>query len=180
MRRSRRRVEGFSIKEDDHILAAPLAPWHLRSDEDSAFPLASPRDWKGAVVRAVIARAEPPWLVPQPVTSRRRRLARNCVSRREREQAFDAPDFVLFHKAAGEIRVSIVGLHGRHLKDADVKQRALASFATAFGADFHRAEAVTEVDGRLKVIDMQLAAVRDADVAGNRSRHRPLSRCRRL
>ena len=78
------------------------------------------------------------------------------------------PDFVFFHEVRGEIMASIVDPHGHHLDDADLKLKALARFAADYGACFHRIEAVAEVDSRMKVIDMQIAAVRDAVLVGKR------------
>ena len=40
--------------------------------------------------------------------------------------------------------------------------KALARFAGVHGEAFHRIEALTEVDGRMKVIDMKIEGVRDA------------------
>jgi hypothetical protein len=42
-----------------------------------------------------------------------------------------------------------------------MKLRALASFAEAYGYAFHRIEAVAEVDGSMKVIDMEEPLVRE-------------------
>ena len=52
--------------------------------------------------------------------------------------------------------------HGHHLDDALMKLKALARFAGIYGEAFHRIEALTEVDGRMKVIDMKIGAVRES------------------
>jgi len=65
-----------------------------------------------------------------------------------------------------EIVASIVDPHGHHLDDAATKLKALAAFASDFGNAFHRIEVVAEVDGRMKVVDMQLPTVREAVLAG--------------
>ena len=57
---------------------------------------------------------------------------------------------------------SILDPHGHHLEDALMKLKALARFAGAYGEAFHRIEALTEVDGRMKVIDLKMAEVRQA------------------
>jgi hypothetical protein len=79
------------------------------------------------------------------------------------------PDFVFFHEVRGEIVASIVDPHGHHLEDAAAKLKALASFAADFGSAFHRIEAVAEIDGHMKVIDMQLPTVREAVLAGKQA-----------
>jgi hypothetical protein len=71
------------------------------------------------------------------------------------------PDFVFFHDVKGVIRASIVDPHGHHLDDAEIKLKALARFAADYGTEFHRLEAIAELDGRMRVIDMQVPAVRE-------------------
>ena len=65
------------------------------------------------------------------------------------------PDFVFFNEVGGKIVASIVDPHGHHLEDSLVKLQALARFAGTYGDEFHRIEALAEVDGRMRVIDMQ-------------------------
>ena len=55
---------------------------------------------------------------------------------------------------------SILDPHGHHLDDALMKLKALAAFAATYGDAFHRIEALAEVDGRMKVIDMKTDAAR--------------------
>ena len=43
-----------------------------------------------------------------------------------------------------------------------MKLKALARFADTYGEAFHRAEALAEVDGRMRVIDMKIGAVRQS------------------
>jgi type III restriction enzyme len=50
-----------------------------------------------------------------------------------------------------------------------MKLKALARFAGAYGESFHRIEALAEVDGRMKVIDMKIDAVCDAVLVGKQS-----------
>jgi hypothetical protein len=75
------------------------------------------------------------------------------------------PDFVFFHKVAGKIVASILDPHGHHLDDALMKLKALARFAGTYGEAFHRIEALAEVDGQMKVIDMKIEAVGKAVLA---------------
>jgi hypothetical protein len=44
--------------------------------------------------------------------------------------------------------------------------KALATFASDYGPSFHRIEALAEVDGTMKVIDMQQSAVRSEVLHG--------------
>jgi type III restriction enzyme len=79
------------------------------------------------------------------------------------------PDFVFFNEVDGQIVASIIDPHGHHLDDAAMKLRALASFAETYGDAFHRIEAVAEVDGGMKVIDMQKPLAREAVLTGGQS-----------
>ncbi len=65
------------------------------------------------------------------------------------------PDCVFFHEIQGKFVASILDPHGYHLDDALMKLKALAAFAATYGDAFHRIEALAEVDGRMKVIDMK-------------------------
>lgn len=73
------------------------------------------------------------------------------------------PDFLFFAKGAdGSIAVDIIDPHGSFLADALPKLRGLADFAETHGEVFRRVEAVDEIDGALKVLDLTDAAVREA------------------
>src|SRR5258708_25099869 len=79
------------------------------------------------------------------------------------------PDFVFFHEIGGKIVASILDPHGHHLDDALMKLKALARFAGTYGEAFHRIEALTEVDGRMKVIDMKIETVRESVLVAKQS-----------
>ena len=72
------------------------------------------------------------------------------------------PDFVFFAETNGKIEASIVDPHGTHLSDALPKLRGLADFAEEFGQEFHRIEAVAQVDDEtLRVLDLKDSEVRN-------------------
>jgi hypothetical protein len=50
-----------------------------------------------------------------------------------------------------------------------MKLKALARFAGTYGDAFHRIEALAEVDGRMRVVDMKLEAAREAVLFGNQT-----------
>jgi hypothetical protein len=71
------------------------------------------------------------------------------------------PDFIFFSSDGEDVRVSIVDPHGFHLGDALPKLRGLVEYATEFGSEFHRIEAVAEMtDKKLRVLDLKSLAVR--------------------
>jgi type III restriction enzyme len=47
-----------------------------------------------------------------------------------------------------------------------MKLKALATFAGTYGEAFHRIEALAEVDGRMKAVDLKIDAVREAVLVG--------------
>ena len=170
LRPPRTRIEGFSlVEEDGQIAAAPLAPLHLMSDEDGQFPLTSLNKWEREVVLAELARPNVRGWYRNPS-----RAAVDSLGIAYRDDDTGNwrsmhPDFVFFHEVGGKIVASILDPHGHHLDDALMKLKALARFAGTYGEAFHRIEALAEVDGRMKVIDMKIDAVREAVLVAKQS-----------
>jgi hypothetical protein len=75
------------------------------------------------------------------------------------------PDFVFLAEQNGRIVADIIDPHGIHLADALPKLRGLAIYAAEHPQDYRRIEAVAEVGGRLRRLDMTRLDVREA-VAG--------------
>ncbi len=163
LRRPRTRIEAFTVIEDDGQLAmAPLAPLHLISDESGQFPLTSLNSWEWEVVFAELARPNLRGWYRNPS-----RAAVDSLGIAYRDDGTGNwrsmhPDFVFFHEVGGQIVASIIDPHGHHLDDALMKLKALAAFADRFGDAFHRIEALTKVDGQMRVIDMKLDTTREA------------------
>jgi hypothetical protein len=169
LRPPRTRIEGFSIEEAGQIAAAPLAPLHLMSDENGQFPLTSLNSWEREVVLAEISRPSVRGWYRNPS-----RAAVDSLGIAYRDDTTGNwrsmhPDFVFFHEVGGKIVASIVDPHGHHLDDAVMKLKALATFARTYGEAFHRIEALAEFDGRLKVIDMKIEAVRESVLVSNQT-----------
>ena len=73
------------------------------------------------------------------------------------------PDFVFFSQQVdGSIIADIVDPHGHHLADSLPKLHGLARYAEANGHLYGRIEAVSEVEGRYRVLDLQKSDVRAA------------------
>jgi type III restriction enzyme len=163
LRPPRTRIEGFSvIEEDGQIAAAPLAPLHLMSDENGQFPLTSLNNWERDVVRAELSRPNVRAWYRNPS-----RAAVDSLGIAYRDDSTGNwrsmhPDFVFFHEVDGKIVASIVDPHGLHLSDALMKLKALATFASKYDEAFYRIDALSEVEGRMRVVDMKIDAVRDA------------------
>lgn len=72
------------------------------------------------------------------------------------------PDFIFFAEHDGMVVTNIVDPHGVHLADALPKLRGLAAYAARHGQTFRRIEAIAEVGGRLRVLDLTREEVRTA------------------
>ncbi len=154
LRRPRTRIEGYSVEEGDQIIPAQLVALHLMSDADGQFPLTTLNGWEREIVATELARPNARGWYRNPS-----RAAVDSLAIAYRGDTGNwrtmHPDFVFFHEVRGKVVASIVDPHGHHLEDALIKLKALASFAKRYGASFHRIEAVAEVDGKMRLIDMQ-------------------------
>jgi type III restriction enzyme len=168
LRPPRTRIEGFSSAGDalGLIVPAQLVPLHLMSDQAGQFPLTSLNKWEQKVVLAELQR---PTLRAWYRNPSRAAVDSLGIAYRDPTGNWRSmhPDFVFFHEVAGKIVASIVDPHGHHLPDAKLKLQALAEFASAFGGEFHRIEALSEVDDRMRVIDLKVPTVREVVLLGD-------------
>ena len=72
------------------------------------------------------------------------------------------PDFVFFAEQGGTIVVDIIDPHGFYLADALPKLKGLARYAESHSQIYRRIEAVAETGGKLRVLDLTRADVRQA------------------
>ncbi len=72
------------------------------------------------------------------------------------------PDFIFLAEVDGEIVADIVDPHGFHLADALPKLQGLAAYAETHSQNYRRIEAVAEIGGKLRVLDLTRADVREA------------------
>lgn len=160
LKRPRTRMEDFAVVLDDGQTAvAPVAKRHLMADDAGDFPLSSLNLWEIKVVESELARDScKAWYRNPP----RAAVDSLGVSYRDGSGNWRSmhPDFVFFEEVGGGMAVSIVDPHGHHLEDSLTKLQALADFAEKHGAKFHRIEALAEVDGQMRVLDLQRADVR--------------------
>lgn len=71
------------------------------------------------------------------------------------------PDFVFLAEHDGEIVADIVDPHGFHLADALPKLKGLSRYAENHSEDFRRIEAVADVSGTLRALDLTREDVRE-------------------
>ena len=163
----RSRMEDYaSVDEAGQLGVAPLVGKHLMSDEDSLFPIASLNDWERDVVAAELKRPGVVGWYRNPA-----RVAVDSLGITYRDAVGNwrslHPDFLFFTEIGGTVRASIVDPHGHHLDDSLVKLKGLASFAQEHGGEFHRIEAVSKIGTTMRILDLQLPAVREALIRGD-------------
>lgn len=137
-------------------------PNHLMADEAGQFPLASiDSSWETRVLDSEMNQPGFAAWYRNPSRASDDSLA---IAYRDGAGGWRrmCPDFLFFTETNGKVQASIVDPHGTHLSDALPKLRGLASFAAEFGEEFHRIEAVAQVDDEtLRVLDLKDPAVRD-------------------
>ena len=74
------------------------------------------------------------------------------------------PDFSFFAEQDGKVVADIIDPHGFHLADALPKLQGLAHYAETHHDVFRRVEAIAEVGGKLRVLDLANADVHQAVV----------------
>ena len=72
------------------------------------------------------------------------------------------PDFIFFAEQDGKIVADIVDPHGSYLAEAIPKLQGLARYAEMHPGVFRRVEVIAEAGGKLRVLDLTRADVRQA------------------
>ncbi|GAB3847853.1 DEAD/DEAH box helicase [Nesterenkonia populi] len=161
--RPRNRIGDFKVLDDQgHEKPAPVREKHLMANADGLFPVTKLNDWEMDVLDAELAKSTTlAWYRNPP------RQATDSVGISYRGPRGDLhtmhPDFVFFERGAdGEVVPSIIDPHGHHLGDAITKLEALRQFSRDYGDEFNRIEALTQLRGVPKVLDLKDEAVRVA------------------
>ena len=79
------------------------------------------------------------------------------------------PDFIFFVEQHGKVVADIVDPHSIHLADAIPKLQGLARYAETHPGVFRRVEAIAEVGGKLRVLALTRADVRQAVMEAKRA-----------
>ncbi len=147
--------------EDSNGNMLPTVDRHLMSTASGARPVDDLNDWERLVLDHELSRPDSVAWYRNPSRASADSLA---IAYQDAQGAWRrmCPDFLFFQRVGGTVRISIVDPHGTHLRDALPKLRGLAKYTGEYGELFHRIEAVAEVDGRLRVLDLQQEAVRAA------------------
>ncbi|MEP5622286.1 MAG: hypothetical protein ABJP82_06855, partial [Hyphomicrobiales bacterium] len=131
----------------------PSFSGHLLCDKDGRFPDVL-NEWETKVLSVEMARdgrigwyRNPPRAAPESLGIVYDDAGNNELLR---------PDFIFFSKGAeGDIVAEIVDPHGHHLADALPKLHGLVRYADRYGHLFNRIEAMSEVGGEMRVLDLQ-------------------------
>ncbi|MCA9253723.1 MAG: DEAD/DEAH box helicase family protein [Phycisphaerales bacterium] len=154
------RYEPTSVREPDGSeRAIPTYERHLLCDEQGFYP-AELLGWEQAVLEAECKRTGFQFWYRNPDRPSQDSLGIAYVE--DNDTRIVRPDFIFFAKAKGEIVADIIDPHGTHLADALPKLRGLARYAEVHAKRYRRIEAVAEEGGKLRVLDLTRAEVREA------------------
>jgi len=161
LRRPRNRLEDFADQDGELVVDVDLVDCHLMSDNQGKFPIESLNEWEKSVVRNELQRDDCVAWYRNPSVSAADSLG---VTYRDAVGNWRAlhPDFIFFNRVKGTVRPSIVDPHGHHLDDARVKLVGLAEYAEKYGSHFLRIDSLADVNGEMRVLDMQDKTTRDA------------------
>ena len=149
------------LREDGSEAALPLFESHLLCDEVGKFPNQFDSSWERKVLDAELALANAVAWYRNPSTPKPESLG--IIYKEDQEARILRPDFIFFTEdEEGEIHASIVDPHGHHLAESLPKLKGLRDYAAKYGAEFSRIEAIAEIDGTLRSLDMQNSKVREA------------------
>jgi hypothetical protein len=156
------RLEPTKVLENGTESKIPTYPNHLLCAEDGSYP-AILNGWERTVVAAESMRAGAKCWYRNPDRPSQDSLGIAYMD--EDTTKIVRPDFVFFAEEGGKIVADLVDPHGVQLVDAVPKLQGLARYAETHSKFFRRVEAVAEAGGRLRVLDLTRAEVRQAVMA---------------
>jgi type III restriction enzyme len=133
---------------------------HMLCDADKLFP-DELNVWERAVLEVEMGKVDRVAWYRNPARASQDSLG--IVYDDADEKRLVRPDFVFFSQQGDSgVIADIVDPHGHHLADSLPKLHGLAHYAEANGHRYGRIEAVSEVDGQYRVLDLQKPDVRAA------------------
>lgn len=154
-------MEATAAREmDGRETKLPTYPHHLLCDEKELYPVEL-NDWEKAVLKAETQRDGFRFWYRNPNRPTQDSLGISYVDGDETKIV--RPDFLFFAELPdGTVAVDIVDPHSIHLADALPKLQGIARYAEAHPQSYRRIEAVAETGGKLRVLDLTRAEVRQA------------------
>ena len=154
------RFEMTRVRLNDIETALPTYPQHLLCDAQGLYPVEM-NAWEVKVLETEMKRPGFRFWYRNPQQPGQSSLGVAYMS--GEQYGIVRPDFIFMATADdGTLVADLVDPHGLHLADALPKLRGLAQYAAAHTGAFRRMESVAEVHGRLRVLDLKKAEVRDA------------------
>ncbi len=154
------RVEPTKAREQDGSeTEIPTYDQHLLCDEQGQYP-AELGSWEKLVLSTEMERDGFAFWYRNPDRPSQDSLGISYVEGDDTKIV--RPDFIFFAKQKNKIVVDIVDPHGFHLADALPKLQGLARYAETHSGVFRRVEAIAEVSGKLRVLDLTREDVRQA------------------
>jgi len=152
------RFEATAVRETNGTeTEIPTYQKHLLCDEHGLYPNEL-NDAEKAVLKQELAREGFKFWYRNPDRSSQDSLG--IAWRDDDEIKIMRPDFIFFAEQEGKVVADVVDPHGIHLADALPKLRGLAEYAAQHAREYRRIEAIAEVAGRLRVLDITRDDVR--------------------
>jgi type III restriction enzyme len=157
------KFEPTKAREGENESDLPTWKNHLVCDESGGYP-AQLDGWESKVLESENKRSDCVFWYRNPSQPGQSSLGVAYLS--GEEYKIVRPDFVFFTTSAdGTVKVDLVDPHGHHFSDALPKLRGLATYAETHSHVYRRIEAVAEVGGRLRALDLTRVDVRQAVLA---------------
>ncbi|HCD6622493.1 TPA: DEAD/DEAH box helicase family protein [Pseudomonas aeruginosa] len=153
------RYEATKARENDKEITFPTWKSHLLCDKDGKYP-AELNDWERTVVETESKRIGFRFWYRNPQQPGQSSLGVAYIE--DEQYKIVRPDFVFFSEQDSNLVVDLVDPHGWHLADALSKLKGLAFYAEVHALAYRRVEAIAEVDGKLRVLDLTRSDVRAA------------------
>lgn len=151
------RYEATKARENDKEIEFPTWKKHLLCDGEGKYP-AELNEWERAVVESESKRPGFTFWYRNPQQPGQSSLGIAYLE--ESQYQILRPDFVFFADQEGQVVADLIDPHGIHLADALPKLKGLAVYAETHCSSYRRIESVAEVGGKLRVLDLTRADVR--------------------
>lgn len=153
------RLQPTKALEGDKETVLPLLKEHLLCDAEGQFPDELNR-WETKVQAVEMGRKGRIGWYRNPARTSQDSLG--IVYDYAGKTEIMRPDFLFFSKdESGKIIADIVDPHGDYLAESLPKLRGLADYVEKHGLQYGRIEAVAEVDGSYRVLDLKAVEVRE-------------------
>ncbi len=154
------RFELTKVRERDGVETdIPTYRQHLLCDEQGFYP-ATLKTWERAVLTTEMERNGFKFWYRNPDRPSQDSLGISYADGDDTKIV--RPDFIFFAEQDGEVVVDIIDPHGFHLADALPKLQGLARYGETHPQIYRRIEAVAQTGGKLRVLDLTRANVRQA------------------